>query len=260
MSEITQMALEKDRRAILAVRAQGPAAIPELLRLAENPEDEVREIALYGLDEVGDRRALPVFAKALLDPDPMIRGVAVRSLHKRPDPSVYAELLDAYDKSPEPFVRHNVALMLGRIGAPTVKPAELVKRFKAEADPFAQEGLIVALAKLGDDVAKERYVALLHASSGRERGRMLEHAGYIHDRWVLKPLLPILDDTAPVIRIGVDGIPGPEYLRACDVAVDLAAEISGWRFSFEVAPGTNYTPGDLAEVRRFLEGIPGEVS
>ena len=256
MSEISDLALQKERMSILKARAAGPSALPELLALARNADGEVREIALYGLDEVADRRASPAFVAALLDPEPMVRGVAMRALLKRPDPAVYAELLDAYDQSPEPVVRHNVALILGRLGAPPVDLDELGKRHEAEADPFAQEGLVVALAKLGDEGARDRFVELLHASRGRDRGRFLEHGSYLAERWLLPALAPLLDDLTPLLRIGVDGLPGPEYLRACDMALNLAARISAWGFSFPIDGATNYSAGALAEVRHFLEAIP----
>ncbi len=256
MSEISDLALQKERMSILKARAAGPAALPELFSLARNTDGEVREIALYGLDEVADRRASPAFVEALLDPEPMVRGVAMRALHKRPDPAVHAALLDAFDQSPEPVVRHNIALILGRLGAPPVTLDELGKRFEAEADPFAEEGLIVAMAKLGHEAARDRFVELLHESRGRDRGRFLEHGDYLNDRWLLPALAPLLDDTTPLLRVGVDGLPGPEHLRACDLAVNLVARISGWGFSFTIGGRINYTPGDLAEVRHFLDAIP----
>lgn len=260
MSEISRLALAKERSAILEARAQGAAALPELQVLARHDDAEVREIALYGLDEIGDRRGSPIFAEALLDPGPMVRGVAMRALLKRPDPAVYDLLLDAYDKSPEPVVRHTVALILGRIGAPTAKPADILRRFEAESDPFAEEGCLVALAKLGDERAQERFAELLAASRGRTRGRFLEHAAYLHAPWVIRALGPVLADRTPLLRIGDDGVPGPEYLRACDLAVNLVAEISGWHFSFPVARAVNYSDADLAEVARFVDATPNPVN
>lgn len=249
------LALKKDRQAILRARELGAAAVPTLLQLARNANGEVREIALYGLDEVGDSRGSAVYAHALLDSEPMVRGIAMRALQHRPDAAVVDLLFDAYDRSPEPVVRQNVALILGRIGPPAVNPAELARRFKAESDPIAQEGLVVALAKLGDDSARKRFVELLDASRERDRGRFLEHVGYIHERWVLQALMPILDDTTSVLRIGVDGLPGPEYLRACDVAVNLLADLSGAALPFKVDGSTNYSAQNLAQARRVLKDM-----
>jgi HEAT repeat protein len=256
MSKITELALHKERMAILEARKQGKAALSELFTLAQHEDGEVREIALYGLDEIADRKASPTFAKALLDPEPMVRGVAMRALHKRPDPDVMAELWDAYDQSPEPVIRHNVALILGRLGSPPVDLDELGKRYESEADDLAKEGLIVALAKLGDEGARQRFVDLLHASRYRDRGRFLEHCDYLNDRWILPALEPLLDDPTPLLRVGVDGLPGPEYLRASDMALNLIARISGWGFSFPIGGRINYAPHELAEARHFLQGIP----
>ncbi len=255
MGEITRLALKKERVAIVRAREQGAAAVPELLLLAAHAESEVREIALYGLDEVGDSVINPVFVAALLDPETMVRGVAMRALQKRPDPVLIPALLDTYVRSREPLVRHNVALMLGRLGPSTFASAALTRQLQSEADPLAQEGLVVALAKLGDESVRRRFIDALQASRGRDRVRFVQHATYLGESWLLPALAPWLDDLGPVLRVGVDGLPGPEYLRACDAAVNLVVAISGHRFSFPVGDRINYRPTDLAEVRRLLDAI-----
>ena len=68
----------------------------------------------------------------------------------------------------------------------------------------------------------------------------------------MKPLAALLDDVSKVLRIGVDGRPEfPEYLRACDIAVNLIAELAPAKFSFVVNRLTNYSSGQLAEVKHF---------
>lgn len=253
MSEITDLILRKERVAILRARARGPAAEPELLHLVDHADDEVREIALVALDEVGDARTAHVFAKALLDPYPMARGAAMRALERRLDPAIVPALLHAYDRSPEPVVRHQVARYLGRIGLPAVHREPLRLRAASEADPLAKEGLCVALAKLGDEEAREEFKELLAASRGRDRLRLLEEAREIGERWLLRPLELLLDDLTPVLRIGVDGKPGPETLRVCDIALEVIVEITGWRLSFPVDHRTNYSEAQRAELRGYLD-------
>jgi hypothetical protein len=73
----------------------------------------------------------------------------------------------------------------------------------------------------------------------------------------LKPLLPVLEDQSTMVRIGVDGRPEiPEYLRACDLAINLVTAISRKSFSFQIDQKTNYTAAQIAEVRGFLKSLP----
>ena len=111
----------------------------------------------------------------------------------------------------------------------------------------------MALARRGDPAGQAEFIRNLHAAKDRDLARYLEYAGAIKAKWLLPALLPILDDKTPLVRIGVDGLPQqPEHLRACDIAVNLVAAISGHRFSFRVAGNVNYSEEQIAEVRAYL--------
>lgn len=83
---------------------------------------------------------------------------------------------------------------------------------------------------------------------------------YLRAPWLLAPLRPVLDDRTELQWVGLDGHPElTQHLRACDLAVNLVAAITGHRFSFEVRGQenpTNYTDDQLAEVGRFLRALP----
>lgn len=253
--ELIRMVLDKQPEAALRARQVGPGANAELIKLTRNDDPKVRRIALYCLEETGGADAAGAFARLVLDEDPQVQAAALKGLGRHPDPAVYRTLLEAYDESPAPYVRQQIMLIIGRMPG-VAGLAEIKKRYSAEKDPEAREGPMVALARLDDQEVRVDFISRLHASAQRERARYLEYCRYIHAPWLLRPLLPLLDDKTPMVRIGVDARPEwPEYLRACDIVVNLVASISKHSFSFPIAGNTNYSDAQLAEVKAFLQSL-----
>ena len=116
------------------------------------------------------------------------------------------------------------------------------------------EGLVAALAKLGDANAQRKFADGVEKSKDRERKRYIDDAAYIDQAWAARALAPVLADKTDMLRIGMDAMPGavPEYLRACDLAVNVIAKITKANFTFPVNGRTNYTDAQLSEVRQFL--------
>lgn len=251
---LTQRILNKDRTAILLARQSGSAASPELLPLLKNPDPEVREVALYCLDEAGGPDALKGMLNSLLDDDAQVRAAALQGLNHHPDPSIYDGLLAAYDRSQEPYARQQILLLLGRV-ASSNGVSDLKRRCAAEQDADAQEGCVVSLARLNDSDAQKEFVRRLQSPD--RRARYLEYCEYIHAPWLMKPLLPILDDKSPMVRVAVDARPDLiQSLRACDIAVNLIASISGRKFSFEISRSINYSDVQIAEVKASVQKQP----
>jgi hypothetical protein len=255
--ELKKMILSGNSSAPDLARQLGRKANPVLLELAKNPETNVRIETMFCLAESGGPEAADALIAGLADGHPQVAGAAIGGAQKHLAPACLPALLKAYDAAPLGDYRHHIALLIGRLDK-AVDIKELKKRRETELDPAAQEGCLVAMARLGDKDAQQDFVKRLHASKGRERGRWLDHVKYIGAAWLLKPLLPILDDKTGVLRIGADGGEGliPEYLRACDVATNLAAAISARKFTFRVDGKTNYTEPQLDEARKFLKTVP----
>lgn len=251
VDDLIKMVLDKQPAAALIAKKLGPGANKELIKLTANEDAKVRLIAIYCLQETGGTDAAWAFARLVLDEDPQVRGAALNGLMQHPDPAAGASLLNAYDGSPDPYARQQIMLILGRMG---ISKDELKKRYANEKDPQAKEGSMVVLAKLGDPEAEQEFIDRLHASQGRERARFLEYCKYINAPWLSKALLPLLDDKSSLIWIGVDGRPElPQYLRACDIAVNIVATVTKHSFSFQIKDGVNYTDAQITEVRDFAK-------
>ncbi|HET6567180.1 MAG TPA: HEAT repeat domain-containing protein [Rhodothermales bacterium] len=257
MDTLEEQILNDHYTAILEARKAGASVLPVLLALVHNERPEVRELSLYCLREIGGDDAAAAFVEALLDPEPQVRGVALGSLHQHPRSSVQEALFRAFDRSNDPYVRQQIPLIFGRMEGDDVRRADVVDRCRREHEPKAREGCMVVMAKWGDEDARHAFVAQLHVSRGRDRVRFLDYAQYIGGSWLLKHLSPLLEDTSPAVRVGVDGIPDtPQSRRVVDLAIDLIARIADHRFSFGDTVPTNYTDEQIEEVTRFLKSIP----
>lgn len=258
VEDLLEQVRSGDPQAALRARDAGPAAGPGLRALAGHADADVRRIALYCLRETGGPEAREAFLGGLLDPERQVRAAAVAGLERRFDPSLAPRLLETYEKASDPFVKERIALLVGGVRPGEVDVAALAKRREREEDPRAREAWLVALARLGDEEARKEFTARLHGSSGDARARFLRRCRDIHAAWLLTPLDPILADESPMVEVGMDGNPNvPEFLRACDLAVNLVAEIAeGQAFSFEIGVPIQYGKEQRAEVHRFLESLP----
>jgi hypothetical protein len=253
MQNLIEQVLEKKPAAALTAKQIGPSANLELIKLTRNDDAKVRRIAVYCLNETGGADAAVAFARLTLDDDSQVRAAALEGLARHPGDIVPQTLLEAFDQSRDAYARQQLMMIAAKV--PGVSTAEIQKRYEPEKDQEVKEGLVVAMAHRDDPAGQAEFIRNLHAAKDRDLARYLEYAGEIKAKWLLPALLPILDDKTPLVRIGVDGLPRgrqPEHLRACDIAVNLVAEISGHRFSFRVVGNVNYTDEQIAEVKAFL--------
>ena len=260
VSTLVQHLLDKNPAVVDEARAAGPAAAGPLFPLLNHADWEVRELALYCLDAAGAPGTATASAARLLDPNSQVRAAALEGLRHRAAPADEEALLRAWDGGPEATIRRELALLVGREAAGPDALAQIAHRCAAETDADALEGCLVARARLGDDGARRDVAQHLAGSPGRARERWLMYGWYLRAPWLLAPLRPVLDDRTELQWVGLDGHPElTQHLRACDLAVNLVAAITGHRFSFEVRGQenpTNYTDDQLAEVGRFLRALP----
>jgi HEAT repeat protein len=255
METLKAMILEKNPEAALRARQLGRKAAPLLDELSKNEDDGVRRVALNCFREVGGPEAVRAFLRGLADDDPQVAGSAANGFNKHFEPTHAAELFAAYDKAPDPLARQEIGLFLGRSNNVDLK--EFRKRRDAEKEPEALEGVVAGLARLGEKESQEEFVRRLLASKERGRLHYLELGAYIGQPWLLKPLLPLLDDKSGLVTRGIDARPDDMVtLRTCDITVTLVAAISKRKFSFPIEERKNYKDPDIDEVRRFLKTLP----
>lgn len=235
------------------VRGLGDGASRLLERLATDHDAEVRALAVLCLESAGGLRGAKILGEALNDPSPEVRLNASQSLQRRPLAGALPYLLSALRNSSDPAVRKNCALAIGMI--PGAGASELRGSSLLEKDPDVKLACLQARARLGETEARREFAAGLRSAEGQVRPMWLERCEYIGQPWLLPPLVSWVDDTLPAVRIGADGLPGPQYLRVCDVVINLAAAVGRPVWSLKTAPAKNYTAAERTEARRVLAGL-----
>jgi hypothetical protein len=255
MDLLVQKILMREPAAILMAEEMGSSAGLAVKTLAEHEDAAIRQLAVRCLNRSGIIGGEEIFVNALTDDSPSVRAAALNALDRRADAQVYWRLLEVYDRVSDSQHRQEIALMLGKIGEANL--SDLKRAFSNEQDLEALEGCLAALAKLGDAGSQAEFLNRLVNAKDRALKRFLEYADYIGQIWVLRGLATVLNNQTFLNGSGVCRPPESlsEYVRACDQAVNLIAEIAGLRFSFPVRRMTNYTDSQLAEVRRFLAAL-----
>ena len=254
----------------LAVQA-GTAAVPWLQRQMLSENSRIRLTAFFCLLRISGPHILDTCVRARHDTQPQIRAAAIREICEHGDCTHVKPLLEAYANPRDGRARYDIALAIGRLDSTFCSVPQLKYRWKWETDLGAEEALMVALARLGDNNAKAEFVSRLHQRFERRdhferagiavRRRYFDYVEYIHDRWLLKPLAPLLNDETPLTYLRTSDIHrDPISLRACDLAVTLAGSISGQTFTFPIEKGRTYNEPQRSEVGDYLNGLENSVA
>jgi HEAT repeat protein len=229
----------------------GSDAGPALLPLLDNPDPQVRELAVNSLNYAGGPAARQGFLKELNDRVETIRSAAARYLRKHYSPEDIPTIRREAEQSRDEYVRQQLALLLGETGDPANIPL-LQRRIPVEPDEHARRAVSLALARLGDPVSRQQLTGRLAQDDPAARVAAARDLPYVHDTALLVHLLPLLDDTREGLNVGYSH--GPFYKRVCDVAADVANEMLGDPFPW-VQRIKRYSDQEIAQVKAAIAAI-----
>lgn len=132
------------RRAVTALVAVGPDAVPALTERLSNPDTAVRDQAIVALAAIGGADADGAIGRALSDPARAVRQRAADALIERGPETIPA--FEVTLKNPDHNVREDVVRALPRFGAASVPALEIATR---DPDVRVQRSTVAALASLG---------------------------------------------------------------------------------------------------------------
>jgi hypothetical protein len=169
-----------------------------------------------------------------------------------------AELLAGLKAPPDdPFRRGELYLALGRRAEPGL--LEKVRAVAAsERDRAARERALAAMVKLRGGPELADFVAWLAATKPDDALPVLDLVDYVGDPAVAPGLVPWLDRSEEVLRIGTDrqNMPGA---RMSDVAV-WAAHKLGVTMPFSMTHIRRFAPAEIAQARRLMSRPPARVA
>lgn len=236
-----------DDRAIDVARASGPPAFDQVQPLLADPSPQVRAITLRVLDAADPERAHPLAIKSLADPSDEVKTFAVAVLRPHPPSGHASELLAAYNTANEPALRGEIALLAGRLD-----PPEAVDTWRAiwarEDDRFAKADVCKALSRMGDQPARDAYVASMKRERGRPVFDLIRGTSYFEHTWVVPALGQMLDRKDVALHLAPD-FPDTHPFRVCDVALEAILKLTGEKVEFPVPRPTQYTETEIAAVR-----------
>jgi HEAT repeat protein len=236
----------------------GKDARPIALAALASPSGPSREAAVYCLEEIGDPADLPAVAARVTDPD---RGVAaaattaVRSMHLKA-PAQGAAVLGAFDATPDPDLKAELALALGERS--DVPLDVLRKRAKDEKRAPVKKAIEAALAKRGSEREVRTLVDELRRAKGQAKKEAIERSVYVDRAALLPALARLLDDPEELVFISPARSPDVRYERACDLAAWAIGEITSTTFSFSERGFYGLGKAEIDEVKARVREVLGE--
>ncbi len=244
-SDVAEHVKQKDWNLLMHAGLIGPDSGPTLIPLLENPDSQVRELAVACLAAAGGVPARHGLLKALRDRVETVRAAAARNLAEHYQTEDLPKIESELTSSADPYVREQLSLLLGKSGR-TAEIALLTQRFSGERDEHARHAYSIAMARLGDQGRRHEWMAHLTAEPPSERVAALRDLPYLNDKSLLVYILPLLDDVRPGLTVGPSF--QPHQIRVCDVAVNQINEMLGKPFPF-ADPFKKYSPQEIALVK-----------
>jgi HEAT repeats len=248
-SQVAEHVKQKDWNIAERPGIVGADAGPELERLLNDPDPQVRQLAVTCLNQAGGASAKEGLLIALHDRTDTVRAAAARFLQNHFAAADVPVLEHALSQSRDEFVREQIALLLGKVSADA---PFLRGNMAKEPDEHARHAMSLALARLGDPGQRHELLQRLGQDQPAERVGALRDLPYVNDRALLVYLVPLLDDMRPGLNVGPSH--GPFLLRVCDVAVNIANEMLGRPFPW-VQPVKRYSAAELQQVKGVLAGV-----
>lgn len=202
-------------------RELGPAAGPVLLDLSTHASADVRMSVLESAAVAQGPDICRTILRLMEDPDPEINDLAQSLVSRCAEPELVPEMLVIIKRSTNPPSQAALALKIGELGTRKEIP-ELRDLYLDAENPSVKHNLSIAMARLGDPDAKTDAIERLAAPHAHERIEALNDLEYIGDKAAVIHFLPLLRDHRAVIALSpmsMYGATDGACARVCDVAV-----------------------------------------
>ncbi len=184
-------------KAELLGEVRSDEAIPELLKLVEHSDSDVRRMAADALGNMGDDRAIPGLLKLVEHSDSSVRTSAAYALGNIGDEKAIPGLLKLVEYS-DSSVRRMAADALGNIGDEKAIPG-LLKLVK-HSDSSVRMSAADVLGKIGDGRAIPGLLKLIEDSDFDVRSSAADALGNIGDEKAIQGLLKLVEHSDSYVQ------------------------------------------------------------
>jgi len=184
-------------------RIRNERIVEPVIRLLEDPENNIRCLAAQVLGNQRDSRATAPLVAMLQDKSETAydtKTAAAAALGELGDPAAGGPLLEAL-KDPNPYLRRMVAISLGKLKVPeALEP--LIAQLEAMDAPPGSDGAAIGLGFLGRPEAVEPLLRAMKRANVQLRRSAVQSLGLLRDARALEPLTTAAtEDTDPQTRL-----------------------------------------------------------
>lgn len=219
-----------------------------LVPLADDPDPEVRHMALICLGITGGSQASEVALKKLKDKDGQVAAQALQVLYRHPPVGMEKELFEAYTEAKEEAIREDLPLIAGRL-APNIDPGPWKEFWQKENNQEIKKSLLIALSRMGDEQARQEFVNQMLSSQGTETLKWIDHCKYMENPWIVPHMLPLLNRQEIITYLTPD-LKNKRPMRVVDFVIPAIVELTGAKVSFPVKRTDPFTSEEIEQVRR----------
>lgn len=219
-----------------------------LIPLTDDPDPEVRNMALICLGITGGSQASEVALRKLKDKDAQVVAQALQVLYKHAPVGMEKELLEAYLTTEDESIREDIPLIAGRL-SPKIDPGPWKKLWEKEKNQEIKKSLLIALSRMGDEQARQEFVKQMLASRGTETLKWIDHCKYMEDPWIVPHMITWLDRQEIVASLTPE-LENKRPMRIVDFVIPAIIELTGVQVSFPVKRTDQFTPEEIEQVRR----------
>ena len=232
----------------------GKDAAPVLKELTKSDNAQVRSNVLELAGELSDVESCRLILRLLDDPDSEVRNLAAFQVSKCSHQELIPDIITALEKHKDSHTRGILSLQLGMIGN-KAQIAVLRKYCQETEDPELRQQISLALARLGNPDSRAELIQELGDVNLSVRYGALKDCLYVQDNTLAAYFTPALEDLRNVVQISIPGEMPPVYARMCDVAV-TTMEALGYKFSFSAETVHVRSHEELDEARKIVSGLP----
>ena len=220
------------------------SALPTIKKYGQDKDYQKRQIAVECAGVIGGEVAAQILIAGLKDDNINVRLSAAKTLERNPNSSATEAVVELVNESDEEVLREILALAAGHL--PGEKTVEVLKKIEQADEQQVSVNAQMALAKLGDEEAKQAIISQLDDALPRTRYDALEKLIYIDDASLARYAKKHLVHKSPAVMIGT--VKSPRYRRVCDQAVDTMVFLLKLKVPFQVSIEIIYSDKEILAV------------
>ena len=248
-----QIGLANNAGAAALARRMPAAEVGDVLQqTAASPKSSARILVLDLASEYPSEGASRAILSRLEDPDLTVRSAANTQIGRIAQKSLVPEIFQAIKKDFSTPVKAALIRQIGLIGDASDVP-KLQALYRANPDMELRKALELAMARLGDESARQMLLRRLSAPAPMDRVTTLLDIPYVGAPEIARNFRPVLEDRRDAAVISAHGQPQVAG-RVCDFAIQALGAL-GIPLPFETVPVRRFTEMEIQQALQIIGAL-----